>query len=1118
MASDSVRLGLLAPLTGSAALYGEEIARAAQMAVDDINATGGVLGQVVELVIEDDGSLPETAIPAARRLVQDRGCVALVGTLLPGPRLAVATEVAQPLQVPLLNFSCLKASIQAPLFFNFSPLPNQLMDPVIPFMARHHGLKLFFAGHNHEWPRSIADTAKVSLAALGGDVVGEEYLPFDADDQTFDTLLGQVSRSGADVFMPCLFGTEQIQLLRRCAQVGLNRRMTLLTPHFDERMAGCLSHSERRGIHAVGSYFMSVDTPTNRRVLKQLSGVPGVTGIWPRGNGILTHFGEGVHVCVAAFAAAVREAGTTAPEALAGALKQVRVSAPQGEVRTDPALPHAWTHACLARCDADGQFHIVTHFGLVPPLILDAYRLSVTTGESAQASVRTVSRGGGQASMPSTTLAWHILAWADIAILTADEQAIITHVNRRACELFGYDEGELLGQPVHMLVPPQMRARHQQVYQAFLNSPIQERRMSERAEITGYRRDGSFMPLEASIAKFHDEGRWNLVVTVVDISSRKQAEKELIWRATHDGLTELPNRALLHERLGSALERSRRHGLSVALLHLGLDGFKLINDSHDREAGDALLVAVTRRLLEQVRPGDIVARLAGDEFAVLAERVEEAASIAGLAERLNESMRRPFEIDGVPVVVTASIGVATGQGSTHSADDVLRCAETALHALKQKGRDGWQFFNDYQHHQALQRLNVTLGLRLAIEREELEARFQPIVSSDRSRIVGAELLLRWFPPQGEVSPGIFIPIAEMSGAILPIGLWVFREGCRAEVEWRRRWGAHAPYVSINLSARQLTDESLLDEMRRVLMETAADPTRITLEVTETALMADIDANIRMLRRLTDMGLRLAVDDFGTGYSSLAQLTRLPVDILKIDRAFVDGIETHHESRTVVRAVISLGRSLGLQLVAEGVETQGQHLELMSGGCDLFQGYLFHAPMKPKELILAVNEQLRQLTEREQDQNEECFVLYVSRVTDPPMSSEVLQSILTHSREANAQWGVTGFLIHQEGEFMQMLEGRRDQVRAVMAHIRRDPRHRDIRVVMEGSITSRLFSDWSMGFQDMSRMPGAPDFTQWRRRTISLLELGEDARTCYAYISAFAGQADTGGHQFKKSPV
>jgi diguanylate cyclase (GGDEF)-like protein len=497
---------------------------------------------------------------------------------------------------------------------------------------------------------------------------------------------------------------------------------------------------------------------------------------------------------------------------------------------------------------------------------------------------------------------------------------------------------------VHLLLPPHFRQRHGELMQQFVEGEESERRMSSRGEVMGYRKDGSFFPLEASIAKFRNAGEWLLVITLRDITERKKAEEELTRRATHDPLTGLPNRALIRERLTSALQRSRRSGLSVALLFVDLDGFKLINDTHGHLAGDLLLKSVADRLLEQVRPGDTVARLAGDEFVVLCEQVEQPTTMSVLAERINDTLRQPAVFNGLSLFVTASIGVAIGNGSTHSADDLLRFADTAMYAVKEKGRDGWQFFSESLQEQARQRLIITNGLRTAIERNELSPRFQPIVVADSGRIVGAELLLRWHPPEGEVSPATFIPIAEMTGSIVQIGAWVFRQGCRAEADWRRRWGEAAPYVSVNLSPRQLSEESLVDDFSAILHETGADPARLLLEITETSLMADVETNLRILRRLAALGLRVAVDDFGTGYSSLAQLTRLPVNVLKIDRAFVDGIDKSAESRTVIRAIIGLGRALGLKLVAEGVENGMQQRELCAYGCDFIQGYYFHRPL------------------------------------------------------------------------------------------------------------------------------------------------------------------------------
>jgi diguanylate cyclase (GGDEF)-like protein/PAS domain S-box-containing protein len=946
------------PLTGLVDIYGPEIVCAARIACEEINARGGVLGRPLELVIEDDGSLPQTAVPAALKLIDERRCAAIVGNLLSNSRIAVVDQAAEPRRIPLLNFSFYEGSISSRYFFHFAALPNQQIDKMIPYMAEHFGLKMFFASSNYEWPHGSIDAAKRSLLGIGGDIVGEKYLPIGARQEEIDALLGQVSHSGADVFVPYFAGTDQIMLLTRFSELGLKKHMAVVMGHYDEVMISRLPPQVREGLYSSNTYFMSVDTPENRHYLDLMAHQPGIRGIWPEGNGVLTNFGEGAYLCVHAFAKAAEIAGTTDAEELVSALETVRVTGPQGEVIMDARTHHASVNTYLARCNANGTFSIIERFGCNPPEIPERYLDHAQPGRlhESQMSPQVAARLAAEVSavMNRAGTAQQILSLADMAILATDEQGIIIESNRSACQLFGYSAEELLGMPIHLLLPPHLRQRHAELLRQFVADEKTERRMNERGDITGYRKDGSFFPLEASIAKVHDNDRWMLVVTMRDITERKRAEEELVWRSTHDTLTGLPNRALIQERLVNALQRSRRHGLSVVLLFVDLDGFKLVNDTHGHAAGDALLKAVAARLLEQVRPGDTVARLAGDEFIILCEQLEQPASISALAERINEALRQPVEFAGTPMFVTASIGVAVGHGSTHSAEDLLRSADTAMYAVKQKGRDGWQFFSDSLQEQARQRLAITHGLRLALERDELSTRFQPIVAAGSGRIVGAELLLRWHSPGGEVSPAVFIPIAEMTGIIVSIGAWVFREGCRAEADWRKRWGADAPYISINISARQLNEEHLADSFAAILRETGADPSRILLEITETSLMADVEANLRVLRRLAGLGMRIAVDDFGTGYSSLAQLTRMPVSVLKIDKSFIDGIERQAESRTLIHAVIGLGRALNLKLLAEGVENETQLMELRRHGCDLIQGYFFHRPLEEHDFIKTVD--------------------------------------------------------------------------------------------------------------------------------------------------------------------
>jgi hypothetical protein len=299
----------------------------------------------------------------------------------------------------------------------------------------------------------------------------------------------------------------------------------------------------------------------------------------------------------------------------------------------------------------------------------------------------------------------------------------------------------------------------------------------------------------------------------------------------------------------------------------------------------------------------------------------------------------------------------------------------------------------------------------------------------------------------------------------------------------------------------LSEPKLADEFAAILRETEADPSRILIEITETSLMADVETNLRVLRQLAELGLRVAVDDFGTGYSSLAQLTRMPVNVLKIDKAFIDGIESSAENRTVVRAVIGLGRSLGLKLVAEGVENEAQLLELRSLGCDFIQGYYFHRPLDEQTFIKTVTSELA--NDKKLDHQSLFFLLYISQA-NTEMTEQSLTQIVKVSRENNHSVGLTGCLLYQDGYFMQLLEGRREDVLKLMDRVSLDPRHKNVQIVAQGKEKRRLFLDWSMGFQDMSRIEQEPDFSAWRKRTISFVELAEDARACYAFMSAFRG--------------
>ena len=788
----TIRLGLLAPLTGLVAIYGQEISRAGRIAADLINAEGGLLGQELELVVADDGSLPQTAVPAAFRLIDENGCHALIGNLLSNSRIAVADKVATPRRIPYLNFSFYEGSIASRYFFHFAALPNQQIDKMIPYMAQRYGMKMYFAGNNYEWPRGSIDAAKRSLNGVGGEVVGEQYLSIGVSDEEIEWVLDGLARSGADIFVPYFAGTDQTRMLERFYERGLKDHMAVVMGHYDEVMVSHLQPKVREGLYSSNTYFMSVETEINRLYLERLAALHDVNGVWPNGDGALTNFGEATYNCVMAFADAARRAGSVDSEAIVQALETARIQGPQGELKMDPETHHAHVNGFLARCESEGTFTIVEEFGQIPPEIPARYkelfsrdnvlRVSTSPQETSKLA-KEVNQYREQRDQTQK-----ILAMADMAVLATDSSGIIFAANRNTAEIFGYDEDEMIGMSMQLMVPPHLRQHHAELMQTFVESGVQERRMGKRGEIIGYRKDGTFFPLEASIAKFKSGDEWVLVATLRDLTEFKKAKAELTKQATHDPLTGLPNRALMRERLNNALERSKRHEENVALLFVDLDGFKGINDTYGHEAGDWLLRTLSDRLINIVRPGDTVARFAGDEFVVLCEKVADPAHMAGLADRINEVMRLPAEYQNALLVVSASIGVAVGHGTTHSFEDLLRNADNAMYAVKQNKRDSWQFFNESLQEEAQQRLRISSGLRLAIEREELQVLFQPIVRLEDKMIRGVETLLRWHPPGGSISPAIFIPVAEMTGSIVAIGRWVFEQACRAQRRWQKTIG------------------------------------------------------------------------------------------------------------------------------------------------------------------------------------------------------------------------------------------------------------------------------------------------------------------------------------------
>jgi diguanylate cyclase (GGDEF)-like protein/PAS domain S-box-containing protein len=509
--------------------------------------------------------------------------------------------------------------------------------------------------------------------------------------------------------------------------------------------------------------------------------------------------------------------------------------------------------------------------------------------------------------------------------------------------LLGYSSEELIGKNPYEFFHPddldQVQASHQN---ALTGSPVPNiYRMLTKS--------GTYQWLETLTKPIFDEAG-NLVhlqTTSRDVSERVSFQDQLRHDALHDELTRLPNRNLLRERLELVLKRAKRHpDLQFAVLFLDFDHFKVINDSLGHIVGDQLLITIAKKLIALTREIDLVTRLGGDEFVILLEDIDGPDDAVDVAERILEELQSPLPIDDKEIFISASIGIALGTAHRRHAEELVRDADIAMYRAKANGRAGYAIFDPAMHQQVLQRLELENYLRRALEMQEMVLYYQPILSLSTSQIAGFEVLLRWQHPKlGLVTPDRFVTIAEETGLIVPIGEWILHTACQQLAEWQRRHAAASSLkMAVNLSVKQLKGDILLPQLDDALRQADLTGDSPTLEITENLLVQDIDTTSQLLKQVRARGVRISIDDFGTGYSSLSYLHQLPVDSLKIDRAFISPEATDNRHRTIAEAVVALSNLLGLNAIAEGIETREQLGWLQSLNCEYGQGYLFAKPL------------------------------------------------------------------------------------------------------------------------------------------------------------------------------
>ncbi len=546
-----------------------------------------------------------------------------------------------------------------------------------------------------------------------------------------------------------------------------------------------------------------------------------------------------------------------------------------------------------------------------------------------------------------------------------DKNGIYQYVSPSQERILGYTSEELIGKSVLELIHPNDSWWMEQVIEGVKQYPKTRRGLDEYQV---RHKNGSWCVFESVVMNLlDDESVQGIVINCHDVTEKKSAEEKLLRQSLYDSLTDLPNRALLIDRLQQALARKRINpNCLFAVLTINLDRFKIINESHGHSMGDQLLIEIAKRIKACLRPGDTVARIGSDEFVILLEKVHDREDAIGLATLIQTAIAQPIQLDNQRLFVTATIGIVISSDDYQWAGDLLRDANIAMDQAKIQNQGSYLVFTTSMHSYVTEMMQLERDLRQAVEMLEefvcpisnsFLLNYQPIISLSTGKLIGFEALVRWrHPERGLVSPAKFIPIAEETGLIIPLGQWVFWEACRQLQEWQKIYSQVDLTVAINISGKQFSQRSLILQIKRILQRTGINLQGLKIEITESVVMDNAESASTVLSQLRELGMQLSVDDFGTGYSSLSYLHRFPINTLKIDQSFVTTMGINGENCEIVRAIVTLAHSLGLDVVAEGIETEAQLAQLKNLGCEYGQGYLFSKPVDVTEatVLLGTN--------------------------------------------------------------------------------------------------------------------------------------------------------------------